>query len=48
MCITIDEKTPEDQTVTIRDRDTLQQKRIPISAISDKVGAKVNMKNLLK
>ena len=32
-CITIDGKTKEDGTVTIRDRDTMKQERIP----SDKV-----------
>jgi len=47
-CITVDFDTLENDTVTIRDRDTLQQERIAISAISDKVGAKVNMKTLLQ
>jgi glycyl-tRNA synthetase len=47
-CITVDFETLDDDMVTIRDRDTLQQERIPIAAISDKVGAKVNMKTLLK
>jgi len=31
MCITIDDKTPEDHTVTIRDRDTTEQVRVKIS-----------------
>jgi len=33
-CITIDFDTLEDDTVTIRDRDTLEQTRIPVSEIS--------------
>jgi len=47
-CITIDFDTLENDTVTIRDRDTLEQERIPIAAISQKIGSKVNMKTLLK
>lgn len=33
ICITIDYQTLEDETVTIRDRDTTQQQRLPISEI---------------
>lgn len=33
-CITVDNQTLEDNTVTIRDRDTMQQERIPIEQIS--------------
>jgi glycyl-tRNA synthetase len=29
--LTVDEQTLEDDTVTIRDRDSLEQERIPIS-----------------
>ena len=29
-CITVDGQTLDDQTVTIRDRDSLEQRRIPI------------------
>jgi glycyl-tRNA synthetase len=36
-CITIDHQTKEDNTVTIRYRDTMQQERIPISEIRQKV-----------
>ena len=32
-CLTVDFDSLEDNTVTIRDRDTMQQKRIPINAI---------------
>jgi len=36
-CFTIDGQTLQDQTVTIRDRDTLQQRRIPLAGISDEL-----------
>jgi len=32
-CITIDDKTPKEKTVTIRDRDTTEQKRVRISEL---------------
>jgi glycyl-tRNA synthetase len=35
VCITYDFETEEDQTVTIRNRDTTQQERISLSAIAD-------------
>jgi glycyl-tRNA synthetase len=34
-CITVDHQSKEDNTVTIRYRDTMQQERIPISEIKD-------------
>lgn len=34
-CITIDSKTMEDESVTIRERDTMQQERVNISQIKD-------------
>ncbi|MBI4919448.1 glycine--tRNA ligase [archaeon] len=36
-CITIDHQTVEDNTVTIRDRDTTEQKRVKIEEISKKM-----------
>ena len=36
-CVTIDHQTKEDQTVTIRYRDSMEQQRIPISQIKDLV-----------
>ena len=36
-CITVDHQTKEDNTVTIRYRDTMKQERIPVSAINDVV-----------
>ncbi len=36
-CVTIDHQTKEDQTVTIRYRDTMLQERIPLAAVKEKV-----------
>jgi glycyl-tRNA synthetase len=36
-CITIDGETLKDDTVTIRDRDTLQQRRVPISGVLEEI-----------
>ncbi len=46
-CVTIDFETLEDNTVTIRDRDTLQQDRVKIEELESIVRQKVDMKNLL-
>lgn len=37
LCVTIDFDTLEDSTVTIRERDTMHQERVPISALQDVV-----------
>ena len=47
MCITIDDKTKEDQSVTIRDRDTTQQVRVKIKNLKEVVSKVVSGKNLL-
>ena len=36
-CITIDGQTLQDQTVTIRDRDTTQQRRVPIGEVANEI-----------
>ncbi len=41
MCVTIDFDTLENNTVTIRDRDTMEQIRLPINELVDYVSAKV-------
>jgi glycyl-tRNA synthetase len=46
--VTVDHQTLEDNTVTIRDRDTMQQDRISINELHARIDAKVNMKHLLK
>jgi glycyl-tRNA synthetase len=43
-CITIDHQTLSDNTVTIRDRDTMLQERIPISEINEIVHEKISPK----
>lgn len=47
-CITIDHQTLEDNTVTIRDRDTMKQERVKVSELSVKVSAACSINNLLK
>lgn len=42
-CITIDHQTKEDQTVTIRYRDTMTQERIPLASVKDLVIDKIKM-----
>lgn len=45
-CVTVDFDTLEDNTVTLRDRDTLEQIRVPMSEVESIIREKVNMKNL--
>ena len=40
-CITVDHQTLEDNAVTIRDRDTMKQERIPIEKIGELVRLKI-------
>ncbi len=40
-CITVDHKTLEDNTVTIRERDTMKQERVGIDKISEIIGARL-------
>ncbi len=47
-CITTDHQTLQDQTVTIRDRDTMMQERIHIDHIAKITGEKVSMRKLLE
>ncbi|HEY1040537.1 MAG TPA: glycine--tRNA ligase [Bacteroidia bacterium] len=47
-CITVDHQTLEDNTVTIRNRDTMLQERVSIDDIPALVDEKVSMKHLLK
>lgn len=46
-CITVDHQTLVDNTVTIRDRDTMVQERISVSDVLDIVKKKVDWRNLL-
>lgn len=47
-CITVDYETLEDGTVTIRERDTLQQERVPVERVAEIVRARVGMESLLR
>ena len=47
-CITVDHQSLEDDTVTIRYRDSMEQERIPINKVASLVREKVDIKNLLK
>ncbi|HOK99700.1 MAG: glycine--tRNA ligase [Bacteroidales bacterium] len=47
-CITIDHQTMQDDTVTVRDRDTMQQERIPIDGLVRYMGEKVSLRSMLE
>ncbi|MDD2962779.1 MAG: glycine--tRNA ligase [Bacteroidales bacterium] len=40
-CITIDHQTTQDDTVTIRERDTMEQHRVPISQLHEIIGKRL-------
>jgi glycyl-tRNA synthetase len=40
-CLTIDHQTVEDRTVTLRDRDSLAQERVPIEGIAEEIERRV-------
>jgi glycyl-tRNA synthetase len=40
-CITVDYQSLEDNTVTVRDRDTTKQERIPIAKVDQYIGSKL-------
>jgi len=46
-CITVDHQTLEDSTVTIRDRDSMQQERVPATELKRIIGERVGWTNLL-
>jgi glycyl-tRNA synthetase len=41
LCVTVDFDTLEDRAVTIRDRDTLEQVRVPIDALVGEVRSRL-------
>jgi glycyl-tRNA synthetase len=47
-CITIDHQTLEDKTVTIRHRDTMEQKRVAIADLKEIITAEVAVKTWLQ
>lgn len=46
-CITIDQETLENNTVTIRERDTMKQERIPVESIASIVAQKLDYRDKL-
>ena len=47
-CITVDHQTLEDNTVTLRHRDTMEQQRVPISALRELILKEVDMNQWLR
>jgi len=47
-CVTIDFDTLEDDSVTVRDRDSLEQVRMPISELAGYIGRRVSMEGVLR
>ena len=47
-CVMIDHQTLEDNTVTVRDRDTMKQDRVSIDALHSLIAEKVSLTHLLK
>jgi glycyl-tRNA synthetase len=47
-CITVDHQTLEDDTVTVRYRDTVVQERLPISALRAKIEHETSMKRIFE
>ncbi|MGD1946043.1 MAG: glycine--tRNA ligase [Croceivirga sp.] len=47
-CVTVDHQTLEDETVTIRRRDTMEQQRVALSEVKGIIAKEVEMKEWLK
>lgn len=47
-CIAVDHQTLEDDTVTIRYRDTTEQKRIAVSQLREEIGREVSLASIFK
>jgi glycyl-tRNA synthetase len=47
-CVTVDHQTLEDNTVTIRDRDTMKQERVSVSELKSKLVDVCSINNILK
>ena len=47
-CVTVDNETMNDNCVTIRERDTMEQRRVPIAELRSVIDKEVNMNNLLR
>ena len=47
-CVTVDHQTLEDNCVTLRNRDTMEQTRVPIAELNNIIADKVSITSLLK
>ncbi|MDE6782615.1 MAG: glycine--tRNA ligase, partial [Paramuribaculum sp.] len=47
-CITVDHQTLEDDTVTLRERDSMEQTRVPVSKLHELIHSKVSLNSLLR
>ena len=47
-CVTVDHQTKEDGTVTLRERDSMEQIRIPMSELRQHIQDKFDLRNWLK
>lgn len=47
-CLTVDQQTLQDNTVTVRDRDSMKQERVAIEKVAQDLEKKAGMKSLLK
>ena len=47
-CITVDHQTLEDNTVTLRDRDTMEQTRVPVADLHKLIHDRVSLMSLLR
>ena len=47
-CVTVDQQTLQDNTVTLRDRDTMEQHRVNIADLQGIIEEKVSITTLLK
>lgn len=47
-CITVDYESKEDHAVTIRDRDTMEQERVPIAEVNAYISKKLSWREVLK
>ncbi len=47
-CVTVDHETLSDNRVTIRDRDTMKQERVPIDKVNEALIKNVSIVNLLQ
>ena len=47
-CVTVDYETKDDQMVTIRERDSMKQDRIPITKVNDYIRDRLDWRNILE